>query len=1552
MISQTCREAGTENCGSLGGDSRVAKKGNSVFFVLICLPKKKGEIGEMIKYLLKSLHVVLAVYLLSAFLLPTTCFAEVFGYVPNNADDTVSVIRVADHSVIKTIPVGDGPFKAMSTPDRKFVYITNNNENTVSIIRTSDNQVVNTLIVGDGPKGVMVSGDHFYITNERENTVSIVHLPTQTVVNTIPVGLHPNMLFALNHGSPVYVTNDQEATLSVIDPNSLTVINTINVGNSPKFVRYSFDRNYLYCPNFEDDTVSVINAFDHNIVDTIAVGDGPLVIKAINQNTLYVTNRLDNSISVIDTTTNSVINTILVGINPKGIRGNSFPAGRWQSPPTTVYVNNIGDNTISVIDTSTQAVIATIPTGLAPGNMRFSPDYSKLFIANTNDNTVSVVRTADNVLIDTITTGNSPRVMSIIDTDPNLQVLTSNPRNDIAPVWSPDGSQLVFFSNRTGNWDIWIMNADGSNQVQLTTDIDHDFQPHWSPDGSQIIFKSFRDGHSNVWVMNADGSNKTQLTNDLAGTHNISPPDYGADYSPDGTQIVYDSLVNGNHDIWIMNVDGTNPVPLTTDPANDAHPYFSPDGSKIVFWSDRSGQKDIWVMNSDGTGQTQLTTDPAIEVHPHFNHDGTKIGFGRNPGDNLDIWTMNIKGGSQIPFTRNAARDAGISWHPSGLKAAYISERTGNWDIWVEAFIDSNPQGIFTQLTSDSSFDGAPDISPDGSKLLFLSNRSGNYDIWVKDLNTSTLSQLTTNPETDYKPHWSPDGSQIVFKSYRDGHANVWKMNADGTNQIQLTFDIDGLDVPKPFLHGPNWSPDGSTIVFGRRTAGVYNIWSMNADGTNRIQLTNSPNHETQPSFSPDGSKIVYTAAMTPGSFLNEVMIMNADGTNQVQLTNDVINGHFTHHAHFSPDGQSIVYRSTRTGNPDVWTMDIEGNNNTQITFNQALDGGGNYGPDGKSIVFRSERTGNSEIWLYEFDTDNDTISDSTDNCPLVPNQDQLDSDGDDRGDACFFVTDATMTLNEDPTSTTELVDVEVIENRIVEATASGLISGPFSKNVTIYRVLTGTYAGWGFVNATYDLAGYTGKLYGVPHASRGTAVGEINAIRNGELARWYVTSINGNHASGTIDISGGTVISPGTTTLYTGVTLVKLGGVSVTGVAEGYYTGNVEITPPPLTGFKIPSLGGGVAVNSYQASVGDGTQYVYIDRSQMPEKETRHIMADGALPRLVKASYTPLNTAGSSFTARWEHLVGASANQFFEDHGLNNCPNDPNKTEPGTCGCGTPDTGDIDSDGILDCVDSCPTGDSSSCGTYIPPGDPTPVVPLSDFELTLPPTSSGGVVTGETTSNPSPPTNFRIPGGHLYFNVDFTGDLGGGVATVCLSYPDSKNEKNYKVKHGVDSNNDQIVDYWEDLVTISNDTVNNIICAETTSFSPFVVGFPDADSDGMSDDWETLYGLDPSDPSDATEDTLDSDGLTNLDEFLNGTEPDNPDTDGDGLTDGEEVNNYGTDPTSTDSDGDGTSDSDEIANGTDPNSPPVTKVPVHHGLWLIPSMLTGLYLLRRRKII
>ncbi|HEY0099286.1 MAG TPA: hypothetical protein VGB76_10085, partial [Pyrinomonadaceae bacterium] len=154
------------------------------------------------------------------------------------------------------------------------------------------------------------------------------------------------------------------------------------------------------------------------------------------------------------------------------------------------------------------------------------------------------------------------------------------------------------------------MNSDGSGLVNLTNHQAGDYEPAFSPDGSRIVFNSTRDGgDGEIYVMNADGTNQTRLTTN-GGT---SPS-----FSPDGTKITFttaSSSGNGNA-VALMNADGTNPVALTNNAASDEEPAFSPDGAKIVFTSARDGNSEIYVMNTEGSSPARLTSNAGFDFAP------------------------------------------------------------------------------------------------------------------------------------------------------------------------------------------------------------------------------------------------------------------------------------------------------------------------------------------------------------------------------------------------------------------------------------------------------------------------------------------------------------------------------------------------------------------------------------------------------------------------------------------------------------------------------------------------------------------------------------------------------------------------------------------------------------------------------------------------------------------------------------------------------------------------------------------------------------------------
>ena len=234
--------------------------------------------------------------------------------------------------------------------------------------------------------------------------------------------------------------------------------------------------------------------------------------------------------------------------------------------------------------------------------------------------------------------------------------LTNSPATwDTLPDWSPDGARIVFMSSGDGQYDVYAINADGSDLTRLTDSLGRDWYPAWSPDGARIVFASDRDRSMEIYVMNADGTGLTRLTEDDAF-------DRSPDWSPDGSRIVFASDVSGDYEVYVMNADGTGADKLTNSPGTDFFPRWSPNGESIVFDSRRDGDREIYVMNADGTGQTNLTNHPAEDGLAEWSPDGTSIAFASDRDGDYEVYVMNADGTGLTRITENGALDCCASW--------------------------------------------------------------------------------------------------------------------------------------------------------------------------------------------------------------------------------------------------------------------------------------------------------------------------------------------------------------------------------------------------------------------------------------------------------------------------------------------------------------------------------------------------------------------------------------------------------------------------------------------------------------------------------------------------------------------------------------------------------------------------------------------------------------------------------------------------------------------------------------------------------------------------
>lgn len=306
--------------------------------------------------------------------------------------------------------------------------------------------------------------------------------------------------------------------------------------------------------------------------------------------------------------------------------------------------------------------------------------------------------------------------------------------------------------------------------------------------------------------------------------------------------------------------------------------FFKTQGP-IVFEAFGSADSRIYITNMIGFPSRALSPQGAWDVSPVLSPDGTKIAFEcRTPDARLCI--MNADGSDRIAVPQAGRRILNPSWSPDSLKVAFAS------------------QGVY-----------------------------------VVNLDGSHLTQLTRSHDgIDYAgPVWSPDGNTIAYEFITPENWDIYTMHSDGSDQINITNH-------PAWDHSPSWSTDGRTIYFVSDRSGDLEIYRMNSDGSNPINLSNSPNTSDRLGMlSPDGQKIAFTVHATGADPQElDVYVMDSNGTNRTRLTTTP---GYDSYPVWSPDGRSIAFISSRTGNWAVYVMTANGKYQTRISHGFSASG-------------------------------------------------------------------------------------------------------------------------------------------------------------------------------------------------------------------------------------------------------------------------------------------------------------------------------------------------------------------------------------------------------------------------------------------------------------------------------------------------------------------------------------------------------------------------------------------------------------------------------------
>jgi Tol biopolymer transport system component len=249
-------------------------------------------------------------------------------------------------------------------------------------------------------------------------------------------------------------------------------------------------------------------------------------------------------------------------------------------------------------------------------------------------------------------------------------------------------------------------------------------------------------------------------------------------------------------------------------------------------------------------------------------------------------------------------------------------------DIYTTDPDGSNTAGPLTSLFTDSQ----PAYSPDGTRIAWSTFEFAGdpccQSIAVMNADgtgrTKVINGADTKSGINNTPAWSPDGQRLAFISNFDGAApQIGTVDVDGGGPTQITSgSFASVD--------PDWSPDGTKIVFDRTTASGTHLYTMNTDGTDVTQLTFTSETELEPAWSPDGTKIAYMSTSPSGY---QIFVINANGSNPVQLTTEG-----AEEPDWSPDGTKIVFTTQRDHDYEIYTMNADGTAQTRITNSPDLD--------------------------------------------------------------------------------------------------------------------------------------------------------------------------------------------------------------------------------------------------------------------------------------------------------------------------------------------------------------------------------------------------------------------------------------------------------------------------------------------------------------------------------------------------------------------------------------------------------------------------------------
>lgn len=378
---------------------------------------------------------------------------------------------------------------------------------------------------------------------------------------------------------------------------------------------------------------------------------------------------------------------------------------------------------------------------------------------------------------------------------------------------------------------------------------------------------------------------------------------------------------------------------------------------------------DIYVQVVGGAGPPlRLTSDVADDISPAWSPDGRNIAFYRTGANGRTVFLISPLGGPERPLTR--AGHASLAWTPDGSQLGIVDLETSGSSGPLKLFLVSIATGERRQLTAPpDDVDGDIDMafSPDAHTVAFVRRgRTLASDVYVAPVQSppGEPRRITFDQAALYGFSWLPDSASLLISSSRAGPPELWRVDVEPSRIRGPQRGLERVSAPQAFARFPSVSARARSaewqVAYEVRRQD-YNIWRLQVDPVLRFQserLIASTRSDEDPQYSPDGSKIVFSSDRSGNP---EIWISEADGSSPRQLT--FLRSGSVGAPRWSPDGSLIAFDALVGGNRDIYTMDARNGVLSRLTYGSSNEARPSWSADGQWLYFRSDRSGRQEIW-------------------------------------------------------------------------------------------------------------------------------------------------------------------------------------------------------------------------------------------------------------------------------------------------------------------------------------------------------------------------------------------------------------------------------------------------------------------------------------------------------------------------------------------------------------------------------------------------------------